>query len=41
MPSHDMARFYALLAILAILDPTALEAFATALGVVVSLKQLH
>ena len=43
-PGHDMTRFYALiplLAVLAVLNPTATEAVALAVGIVASLKQLH
>jgi hypothetical protein len=43
-PGHNHDHFYALLpllAALAALNPDALQALATALGILVSLKQLH
>lgn len=43
-PGHDLTHYYALiplLTVLAILDPPALEALATAVGIVASFKQLH
>ncbi|MYW46379.1 hypothetical protein [Streptomyces sp. SID161] len=43
-PGHDLTRFYALLpllSILAALNPPAITAVSAALGIVVSIKQLH
>jgi hypothetical protein len=44
VPSHDLTRFYALIpliAALAVYNPPAAQALATALGIAVSLRQLH
>ena len=44
MPGHDLTRFYALLpvlAILAVLQPTAFQAVAAALGMLAAIRQLH
>ena len=43
MPGHDLTRFYALLpllAVLALLNPTAAQAVLTALGILTTIHQL-
>jgi hypothetical protein len=44
VPSHDMARFYVLLPLLtalAVIDPAAAQALATAIGIAAGLHQLR